>query len=179
MAGYNGYSMSNNAVLAYDNGEKPYSKWTKADIMEVIAEYMTEEFYNSAKRLTVSELRSLFLRWSSWHHTSSMYNRTDFYICYPDAVFLEDIDAVIAQRKPKADKPKAVKALVRYGEWEGTRKHPKLVEREAYAIIIGNWAYLAEGKKRTDGKHFRIITTYPKAPKGTADTFKEIERRLS
>jgi len=29
MSGYDGYSMSNNAVDAYENGEKPISKWTK------------------------------------------------------------------------------------------------------------------------------------------------------
>lgn len=38
MAGYNGFSMSNNAVAAYEDGEKPLSKWTKADI------YMTRDF---------------------------------------------------------------------------------------------------------------------------------------
>lgn len=27
MAGYQGYSMSNNAVQAYKHGEKPRSKW--------------------------------------------------------------------------------------------------------------------------------------------------------
>ena len=32
MAGYCGYSMSNNAVDAYNNGEKPISKWKKQDI---------------------------------------------------------------------------------------------------------------------------------------------------
>lgn len=36
MAGYFGYSMSNNAVEAYENGSKPFSKWTKADILELI-----------------------------------------------------------------------------------------------------------------------------------------------
>lgn len=36
MAGYNGWSMSNNAVEAYSNGEKPLSKWTKADIFDTI-----------------------------------------------------------------------------------------------------------------------------------------------
>ena len=34
MAGYDNYSMSNNAVAAYQTGEKPKSKWTKKDIME-------------------------------------------------------------------------------------------------------------------------------------------------
>lgn len=36
MAGYYGYSMSNNAVEAYKSGEKPYSKWKKADIIQAI-----------------------------------------------------------------------------------------------------------------------------------------------
>lgn len=36
MAGYSGYSMSNNAVDAYESGEKPRSKWTKAAILNAI-----------------------------------------------------------------------------------------------------------------------------------------------
>lgn len=38
MAGYCGYSMSNNAVDAYNNGEKPISKWKKQDILSGIQE---------------------------------------------------------------------------------------------------------------------------------------------
>ena len=38
MAGYCGYSMSNNAVDAYNNGEKPISKWKKQDILSEIQE---------------------------------------------------------------------------------------------------------------------------------------------
>ena len=38
MAGYCGYSMSNNAVDAYNDGEKPLSKWTKRAIIEAIEE---------------------------------------------------------------------------------------------------------------------------------------------
>lgn len=34
MAGYHGYSMSNNAVSAYADGEMPLSKWTKAEILD-------------------------------------------------------------------------------------------------------------------------------------------------
>ena len=33
MAGYNGWSMSNNAVQAYEDGEKPLSKWTKKTLV--------------------------------------------------------------------------------------------------------------------------------------------------
>ena len=34
--GYVGYSMSENAVEAYDNGEMPMSSWRKKDIFQVI-----------------------------------------------------------------------------------------------------------------------------------------------
>jgi hypothetical protein len=36
MAGYNGWSMSNNAVDAYENGEMPLSKWNKEAILDAI-----------------------------------------------------------------------------------------------------------------------------------------------
>lgn len=36
MAGYHGYSMSNNAVAAYSNGKRPRTKWTKALILSDI-----------------------------------------------------------------------------------------------------------------------------------------------
>ena len=38
MSGYYGISMSNNAVKAYEEGKKPYSKWTKKGILERIDE---------------------------------------------------------------------------------------------------------------------------------------------
>lgn len=43
MAGYNGYSMSNNAVAAYQDGEKPLSKWTKKEILNRIANQIEQE----------------------------------------------------------------------------------------------------------------------------------------
>lgn len=43
MAGYNGYSMSNNAVTAYSNGEKPLSKWTRSAILTAIAHMIVNE----------------------------------------------------------------------------------------------------------------------------------------
>lgn len=74
MAGYNGWSMSNNAVQAYEDGEKPLSKWTKQTFIETIAG-MTgkdeEEVKKALKPYAVSTLRSQLLSLSSWHHTSS------------------------------------------------------------------------------------------------------------
>ena len=41
-SGYSGYSMSNRAREAYDDGEKPLSKWSKAEIIEAVEEYAEE-----------------------------------------------------------------------------------------------------------------------------------------
>lgn len=180
MAGYNGYSMSNNAVLAYSSGEKPYSKWTKAEIIFAIAE-SDRVLADKAKALTTSELKALFLRRSSWHHTSSHYNRTDFYsVCLAaDAL---DIERTISSRTPKEPKKKStmVKAKVHYLTWEGTRKHPKAIEHEGYALLNDKWAFLVDGtKKSRTGNGFYIIEEYKRSPQGTANIFKEIERRAS
>src|SRR5208282_2083316 len=60
MAGYDGWSMSNNARDAYAAGEMPASR---------IA---------AATGLTTTEVRRLSSP-SSWHHTSSKFNCTDFF----------------------------------------------------------------------------------------------------
>lgn len=177
MAGYKGHSMSNNAVAAYANGERPYSKWTKADILD---ELTAMEYHSElVKELTASELKALFLRRSSWHHTSSHFNRTDFY-SITDDVNDAMIQWMIDQRTPKQPKKASplIKAKVHYLEWAGTRKHPKAIEHEGYALLNDSWAFLPDGtKKSRSAKGFYIIETYSKAPKGTSGIFKEIERR--
>lgn len=40
MAGYCGYSMSNNAVSAYRCGEMPLSKWLKSDLIDSIEDVL-------------------------------------------------------------------------------------------------------------------------------------------
>lgn len=80
-AGYDGYSMSNNARAAYDAGMMPLSKWTKSDILNGIREEynIPEEVYAVIAKLPLGYLRDKFLETREWHHTSSMYNATDFY----------------------------------------------------------------------------------------------------
>ena len=78
MAGYKGYSMSNNAVAAYDDGEKPLSKWTKSEIIDEL-EILNDDVSAGLKKMTGAQVKSEFLEKSSWHHTSKMYNRTNFY----------------------------------------------------------------------------------------------------
>lgn len=184
MAGYHGYSMSNNAVQAYGAGERPRSRWNRADMLAEIADQMTgKEDYTmqDVERLRASEIRGLFLVWSSWHHTSSMYNRTEFYRVDSTPVTLELINETISNRT--APEPKRTahdqKCRVRFGQWEGTRRHPRLKWYEAYAIIREKWVYLEGGSRiRTDRSHLEIIATFGRAPRGTADTFGQIAKQM-
>ena len=174
MAGYYNYSMSNNAVIAYATGEKPYSKWTKADILEEIP----EELKGIAKKLTVAELKKLFLDRTSWHHTSSHFNKTDFYSVDAESITADQIAAVIANRTKAEKKPvQLVKARVHYLTWEGARKHPRAVYHEEYALLNEKWAFTPDGRKIRSANGFYVIATYDKAPKGTAEEFKKLAQQ--
>lgn len=121
MAGYNSYSMSNNAVAAYAAGEMPLSKWSKSALLAMCGDRAGE-----LSRLTVAELRRELLFKSSWHHTSNHYNKTDFYNFDMDAfedLSPERIAEIISRRAPRTRKPepepKTITAEIRYTTWEG------------------------------------------------------------
>ena len=114
MAGYNGFSMSNNAVAAYEDGEKPLSKWTKADIFEIIEDEDREInlkcSISKLRKLPVKILKDVCLTYSSWHHTSNHYNKTDFYsldVKVVENLTDERIDELIAECKADKKKQKA------------------------------------------------------------------------
>lgn len=87
--GYSGYSMSNNAVAAYNNGQKPLSKFTKED-----AEALSEL---TGKKWTLKEVKDFVKDYGEvgYHHTSKFYNKTNFYsiaeaIKYSDSNIFSD-----------------------------------------------------------------------------------------
>lgn len=86
-SGYDGYSMSNRAREAYDKGEKPYSKWTKEDIIDSLPEEYREEF----NKLPLKDLKSIFLYVSSWHHTGKYFNKTDFWSINDDIDYEKEL----------------------------------------------------------------------------------------
>lgn len=91
-SGYDGYSMSNRAREAYDKGEKPYSKWTKEDIIDSLP----EEYRGELKKIPTDTLRAVFLKRTSWHHTGKYFNKTNFYSINEDVnvgEFLEEREA--------------------------------------------------------------------------------------
>lgn len=67
MAGYDGYSRSNNAIIAEEEGKYPASKF--ASIVKKHKKY---------KGCTASDVSAVLLI-DEWHHTSCRYNRTNFY----------------------------------------------------------------------------------------------------
>lgn len=166
MTGYNGYSMSNNAVAAYESGEKPISKWTKE---EIFFEIKSQELelncsIEKLKKLPAKLLKEICLKRSSWHHTSNRYNRTDFYSLNEDRIENlsdKEINTILSaykSRKETESKPSEEKWKCAFLEWSGSRKHPKATEAVEVGVIKGDWFYRADGsKKKTTANGFRFI----------------------
>lgn len=186
-SGYNGWSMSNRAVEAYENGERPLSKWSKKAILEQVEFIIDDEeikisfeLANLAK-LTKDELFWLLLDLSSWHHTGKYCNETDFYRVEQtkiEELTNSDIENIISRRKPKVKKEKApevpnmyITALASWNQWEGTRNHLKKVsyEQVVYYRTTDKMVSTKCGNKRLSSlwiiKKVEQKTRYAKAEK--------------
>jgi hypothetical protein len=154
MSGYYGYSMSNNAVMAYAGGEMPRSKWTKSAILEQVDIYLRAGLEMHVDRaaldkVPVARLRDLLLEKSSWHHTSSWYNATSFYMVSEERLeSLTDAD-LNAPEPEKKETPKPERWVCEVLEWSGTKKHPKATVIEVEGEIRGNWLHLDDGTKKS------------------------------
>ena len=146
--GYNGYSMSNNAIAAYSKGEMPLSKWTKEDIIDgaknALKGTQTKFSFETLKKAKLSTLRDMLLEKTCEHHTSSYFNSTSFYQI-KESVFENLTDDKINQwisfDEEEDKKIKEKKSLIKiefvagtYGEWEGSKSHPHLVDYEFVGI---------------------------------------------
>ncbi len=106
MAGYYKYSMSNNAKESYENNEMPKSKWTKFNILNVLAAELFEnadEKCEILSRLDVPTLKNFCLNCSSWHHTSKFYNETDFYTVNVDKIEDYTVEGLKAEVEKKIE----------------------------------------------------------------------------
>ena len=135
--GYHGWSKSNNAVSAEDEGRFPATV--------------------AAKKLGVKAgAIKLYIPTGEWHHTSNHYNKTYYYdiadlLLYKeggrDALAEEGYDEteidrienlyndMKAYKEPKADE-QVYRADITYVEWGGTRKHPKADEQKYENVIV-------------------------------------------
>lgn len=145
-SGYSGYSMSNRACEAYENGEKPLSKWTKTEMLIEIKAYAKENgvpfTISVLQKAPKSVMADLVLRENSWHHTSSYCNATSFYFVDTDKLdnLTDDkiTDAIESHKTKKKEdvKPNKYKGSIQYLEWSGTRKHPKATEHVLKDVFI-------------------------------------------
>ena len=153
MAGYYGFSMSNNAVEAYKNGEMPLSKWTKKAILEEAEKYDLQCSLEKLKRIPLAVLRDKLLYESSWHHTSKFYNETNFYSFDVDEMSEITDDQLDQWMETFSRKKKAVASEERWKcsflEWSGTRKHPHAERVVDTGTIRGNWFYRDHGRKKS------------------------------
>ncbi len=164
-AGYSGYSMSNNAVAAYEDGEKPLSKWSKNDIIDDVKQIDKNNLDFS--KVPLSVLRQQLLYKSSWHHTSSKYNRTDFYSIDEDKIeelnqdeinnWIEEYKNTRQTEKIIKDnnKPKFVTASVVFDYWsgQGRRMRKEEVREIVHFKSDDKMVQTSKGNKRLSSLH--------------------------
>ena len=162
MAGYHGYSMSNNAVAAYEQGERPWSRWTKQMMVEEIRQVEETSLACPAAVIcsaSLEVLRRLLLTKSSWHHTSKNFNKTNFYIF--DRTKLRKLTKERLEHgkeQVRQEQTTEERWLCSYFVWSGSRDHLIRKEVVAEGIIRGNWFYLADGhKKKVTGVGFQKL----------------------
>ena len=195
-SGYVGCKMSVRAQEAYDSGERPMSKWNKWDILSELEYDLDDDTISRLSKYSTQAIKNVCLEWTSWHHTGSYANETDFYqvIDGRDAdlnqVFtdLDEEEKVLKEAKLRQKEEKRLsesieeKCYFRFGVWSGSKKHPKLDYYRAYGIKKGVWIYYMDGsilkKKKASGNYVNVLYTYNRAPKGKAHIFNRIKKEL-
>jgi len=159
MAGYHNYSKSNNAIAAENDG-----LITLKDALKYIRKY--------ARNRHITSVEIADMRYDEWHHTSSYYKCTNYYLLETVAEY-----AYRNRRRLRAIKPKQELVIdncaVEWLEWSGTRNHPTASKRtldNVTVIIKGQTATIMTEtpfKKRLKTNGFVImkgstwINSYP------------------
>lgn len=127
--GYDGYAMSNNARMAYEDCEMPLSKWTKTELLSAIKSYnVSADIILALQKHNTDTLRRELLMYSGWHHTSEYYNKTNFY-----AIDADKVNELTVNRIDNWDKAENTVSSLKYRgdfnyvEWQGSRNYPKAV----------------------------------------------------
>lgn len=190
-SGYDGYSMSNRAREAYDDGEKPLSKWLKSDIINRVLEI--QEDYG-VFNLSKSELQKFkkdflvnyFLEKTSWHHTGKYFNQTDFYSVNESRVIeatLENLYKFALEFDLTVENTNIEPILFTYDEFKpnkyGGRKHGRFEKAgEFYGLKIDNTIYYRNGTKKSNGSHLSILEYFENVDIKKDKRFAEIYKKL-
>lgn len=158
MAGYDGFSMSNNARAAYDSGKRPLSQIKAGDLA-------TAGWHST---LTFAKWLARNGKWqpSEWHHTSKKFNTTDFYdpaelVEWWSELTAAEQEGLMQQfRKPAPQQESTHRVAGTYIEWSGSRRHPKPIKREFTGTLCGDWIQIdGGGRKKATGNHITFKRT--------------------
>lgn len=196
--GYIGQRMSERAAAAYDMGEKPFSKWTKSEIIDRLQRLIdsgdlesSEEDMKRIKRLTSRVVKIAFLKKSSWHHTGKYYNETDFYDIVDDfsKICLDDLEQMDRCARSEAKEEKEAKkaeiwAIITYywTENRGSKKWARIYEchQNFLAKICGKAAIIAKGwQKDKKVYNYSIVHEFDGKPRKNAKELKFLEDSYS
>ena len=167
---YIGKKMSANAVAAYERGLKPFSKWTKADILKGIKEVVQfeEEEIKKLKTYNLATLREL-LTVREWHHTGKCYNKTDFYDIQ-NFSSSQEVFEFLEDHKHELKRKLPAPPVFGFGKWEYWervvinhfgKKAYRLYTEDSFGELRGNWFYYEEGKKNYNSEHFLAFYEVP------------------
>lgn len=149
--------MSNRAVEAYQDGEKPKSKWTKKNIInQLLKHHQQKPFHFDFEliyQMPIVLLRELALKESSWHHTSKFYNQTSFYRVDPDEMYEFDQEGLVSwihdYAEDKRIDEQEEKWECSFIEWTGKGNYKKPTVYTEIGTIKGNWFYRKDGSKKS------------------------------
>lgn len=192
-SGYDGYSMSKRAVEAYENGEKPYSKWKKSDILERLEEYDTSVEYDFLKKIPLMVLKKMYIKYSSYHHTGLYCKCTDFYdFEFKDYSKDEILEMIELYKKPKEKKEiQYYYAYIDFYVWGRNKYGGKTVSTDSgIGIVVGEWLYYNGGKNKMNINANKVIdyklyptykefVNYHKKFVGRTKYFNEILKKLN
>ena len=99
---------------------------------------------------------------AEWHHSSKVFNPTDFYS--PDSMksYIEEngdrAEDFSASKSAPVDAPRP--AVASWDEWVGSGRRAKKVSfKDVPGHVSGNWFHHEGGKKSVEGRHIRV--TFP------------------
>jgi hypothetical protein len=159
--GYEGFSRSTRSQEAIDSHEVPISLFTQERISFFLQSIEDDESFSKEDLSFLKKQSVLMFRFAamkfgptSWHHTSSYYNKTDHYDLYAIAEDLcENRDRIIEEFRIKKEQERATQAekkalrlaVVTVQEWGGTKAHPRVIgEKTVAGVVEGDWIYFKE-----------------------------------
>ena len=147
------------STIAYMDGERPISKWTKKDIFEVIKKCKLKCSIEQLNKLSLLILRRKFLKWK---RTCFINGRTvDFYIVDTQAISnVTDNDIAMWLNSTKEAHIKPVEEVweCSFIEWIGPHYALTAKRVKEVGVIRGIWFYRSNGtKKKITSNGFEML----------------------